>query len=133
MKTCPECLGTGICINCELESIDTMIEDDDDNTDPDDNPETTQEEAQAEQPPMPTIPPLRTFRVTRYTTYGNMEDIIVEAHSVQTNERANLLQFIVCAIDPVAGPGSYVRRAFNGWDSYTEVLTAPVLASTNLH
>lgn len=97
-------------------------------------------ETATEQPPMPTIPPLRTFKVYRWeqqkSSYNyntqKLTEYIIEAHSVQSNERANLLQFLVFAIDPVTGPGSFVRRAFNGWDNYEEVL-APTMVSRVTH
>ena len=100
-----------------------------------------QQETAMEQPPMPTIPPLRTFRVHRWEqTYDQATNFdapklvthIIEAHQVQTNSRANLLQFLTYAIDPITGPGTFVRRAFNGWDSYQEVM-APAMVSGVTH
>lgn len=80
-------------------------------------------EQNQEQTPVIELPPLRLFKVHRYSPHdGEVEELLIEAHTVNFNQKGNLLQFGVFTVDPYRGPTEFTRRCFNGWIDYEEEL-----------
>lgn len=83
---------------------------------------------------LPPLPALRTFAIRRWDPDAaldaepSLQTVIVSGHILQQGTNGGL--FVVeHTVDPVIGPVAFVRRGFNEWYDFEEVMIPPSMRS----